>query len=267
MAKNYQWKTDAEILSGGYPNEDTGILNGSTDWHTTSSLSGSSSAEYYYRDSASSTNSNSSRVVVEISESWVASFSSSNYLTITLTTTINSIYRDDIQGSPGAGGSPYRNIHIRREAGGTVLWSTSNDDITTAHTILGSPITLQDYSFTLAPGENLSRGSIYFRNNVAGHDDDQIPNIYTDVLWLGTNFKNILPKDYRPGATLDTGTSIWKSHNRTNGACHVLSNINNMTWQECRTTDGDSGGQGNPPLILHSADANSWYNQKKLGKE
>lgn len=72
--------------------------------------------------------------------------------------------------------------------------------------------------------------------------------------------------DYRPGATLDTDTSIWKSHNRINGACHVLSNVGDMTWQECRTLGGDSGAQGNPPLILHSTNANSWYNQKKLGK-
>lgn len=72
--------------------------------------------------------------------------------------------------------------------------------------------------------------------------------------------------DYRPGATLDTDTSIWKSHNRTNGACHVLSDVENITWQECRTVGGDASAQGDPPLILHAANANSWYNQKKLGK-
>lgn len=72
--------------------------------------------------------------------------------------------------------------------------------------------------------------------------------------------------DYRPGATLDTNTSVWKSHNRINGACHVLSDASNLTWQECRTLGGDASGQGNPPLILHAANANSWYNQKKLGK-
>ena len=73
--------------------------------------------------------------------------------------------------------------------------------------------------------------------------------------------------DYRPGASLDTNTSVWKSHNRANGACHVLSNTSNMTWQECRTVGGDSGAQGNPPLMLHAADANSWYNQRRIGKE
>lgn len=73
--------------------------------------------------------------------------------------------------------------------------------------------------------------------------------------------------DYRPGAVLDTDTSIWQSHNRINGACHVLSDTSNMTWKEMRTVGGDVGAQGNPPLILHSADANSWYNQKRLGRE
>lgn len=264
MAKNYQWKTDASILSGGYPGEATGIINGSTDWNTTSALSGSSSAEYYYRDSDYSSNANSSRVVVNIQESWTVSISVKNYLTITLNTVISGIRRDDIVGSPGVG---TRNIFIRREDGGPILWSTSNDPIATAHTILSAPITLDSYTFTLAPGENLSRGSVFFRNNVSGYDDTPVPSMYVDLFWLGTHFRNILPKDYRPGATLDTSTSIWNSHNRTNGACHILSNINNMTWLECRTQGGAEGEKGNPPLILTAANANSWRNQKLLGKQ
>ena len=263
MAKQYRWKTDANIISGGYDHEETGIINGSTDWHTTDAASGSSSAQYYFRDSDSGTNSNSSRVIVDISETWTASIDSRNYLTITLQTTINSIVRDDIRGTPGTAG---RSMTARRQDGGAVIWSIQNDPINYAHTLLGTPIVLDSYSFTLAPGENLSRGSVFFRSNLYGHDSDPTPSIYVDLMWLGTNFQNILPKDYRPGAALDTNTSIWKSHNRTNGACHILSNTGNMTWTECRTTDGGTG-QGNPPLILHAADANSWYNQQKLGKE
>lgn len=83
------------------------------------------------------------------------------------------------------------------------------------------------------------------------------PNVTLYAVWR---------MDYRPGATLDTNTSIWKSHNRTNGACHVLSNVSNITWQECRTIGGEVDAQGNPPLILHAANANSWYNQKRIGK-
>ena len=72
--------------------------------------------------------------------------------------------------------------------------------------------------------------------------------------------------DYRPGATLDTNTNVWKSHNRTNGACHILPNTSGTNWHECRTLGGDASAQGNPPLILHAANANSWYNQKRIGK-
>lgn len=73
--------------------------------------------------------------------------------------------------------------------------------------------------------------------------------------------------DYRPGATLDTNTGVWKSHNRINGACHVLSDVDNIAWQECRTVGGDVSAQGNPPLILRAANANSWYNQRRIGAE
>lgn len=263
MAKNYQWRTNAEIISGGYAGEETGVIPPDTGWRTTSETSGSSQAEYYFRDSDTGQNENSSRVVVSISETWTASISSRNYLTVTLRTTITGIRRDDLRGTVGTMGVG-RDMFLRREDGGPVLWSIDNDPISTAHTLLGSPLVLDEYTFTLAPGENLSRGSVYFRSNTDGHSSDVPPSIYVDMMWLGTEFKNILPKDYRPGTSLDTNTSIWKSHNRTNGACHVL---NGSTWQECRTVDGDSGGQGNPPLILHAANNSSWYNQKRLGKE
>lgn len=267
MAKNYQWKTDAIIISGGYPGEETGITpSGSTDWHTTDVLSGNTAVGYFFRDSASSTNSNSSRVVIDATESWTASISSTNVLTISITTTINSIYRDDVRGNPGTGGSQYRDMYLRRSADSQVLWSITNDDITTAHTILGSPLSLGTYTFTIEPGGDFSKSSIYFRNNVAGHGSDPVPSIYVDEMWVGTSFRNILPKDFRPGATLNSNTSIWWSHNRTNGACHVLSSTSPVTWQECRTV-GDGTDQGNPPLILHAANANSWYNQKLLGKQ
>lgn len=74
---------------------------------------------------------------------------------------------------------------------------------------------------------------------------------------------------YRPGATLSTagGNNVWYSHEKTNGACHILSDVSNNTWKELRTIDGASGGQGDPPLILHAANSSSWYNQKRLGKE
>lgn len=93
-------------------------------------------------------------------------------------------------------------------------------------------------------------------------------NSSTDYSWLQHEvWASWFDLDYRPGATLDTDTDIWKSHNRANGACHVLSNVDDMTWQECRTVGGEASSQGNPPLILHASNANSWYNQKLLGKQ
>lgn len=266
MAKNYQWRTNSLIISGGYDDEETGVDPPDTGWRTTDVLSGSSDAEYYFRDSDIGLNSDSSRVVVSIEESWTASINSRNYLTITLQTSITKIERDDLRGSVGSMGIG-RDMYIRREENGPIIWQILNDPINTAHTILDSPIILDDYTFTLAPGQNLSRGSIYFRSNTQGHGGDTTPSVYVDLMWLGTEFKNILPKDYRPGATLNTNNNVWKSHNRANGACHILSNINNMTWKELRTLDGTEGGRGNPPLILTAANANSWRNQKKLGQE
>lgn len=263
MAKNYQWRTSSDIISGGYIGEETGVIPPDTGWRTTDVLYGSTDAEYYFRDSDTGENANSSRVVVSISEEWTASIDSRNYLSITLKTKITGIRRDDLRGTVGTM-SAGRDMYIRRENGGPIIWQVLNDPISTAHTILSSQITLDDYTFTLAPGQNLSRGSIYFRSNTQGHGGDIPPSVYVDLMWLGTEFKNILPNDYRPGATLNTNTSIWVSHNRTNGACHIL---DNSTWKECRTLDGDSDGKGNPPLILTAADANSWRNQKKLGKE
>ena len=97
-------------------------------------------------------------------------------------------------------------------------------------------------------------------NQTIGYDS------YDDI-WFGVLFMNDLPKDYRPGATLDTNTSVWKSHNRDNGACHILPNTTGTGWLECRTVGGDEGEKGNPPLILTAANANSWRNQKLLGKQ
>lgn len=92
-------------------------------------------------------------------------------------------------------------------------------------------------------------------------------NNSTDYSWLQHQvWASWFDLDYRPGATLDTDTSVWKSHNRTDGACHILPNTTGTNWHECRTIGGESSLQGNPPLILHAADANSWYNQKRIGK-
>lgn len=255
MAKQYNWRTSSQIISGGYPGEGVGVIPPDTGWRTTSATSGSTSAEYYFHDSDVMNDANSTRVVVGITEAWTAVISDQNYLTITLTTTITGIRRDQKQGNPGSG---TRNMFIRREAGGPVLWSISNDPIYTNHTLLVNPISLGTYTFTLAPGQNLSRGSVYFRNNVYGHDSDPVPSIYVDEMWLGTEFKNPLPKDYIPGKIWDT--SDWLSHNRvTNGHAKLY---NGSAWgSDMKTTDGGVGSD-NPPYIRHDTGKK---NMRKIG--
>lgn len=267
MRRQYQWRTASEIISGGYPGEEYGVLGGTPDWQTTDVMSGSTTAQYYFRDSYTSDNNNSSRVVVTITESWTAEIDQQNYLTVKLTTTVDSIVRDSIRGNPG---NVLRNMYIRREAGGQVLWSATNDSIATAHTIMGTPLALGEYQFTLTPGEYTSRGSIYFTNLVPGHESDPLPSRYVDEMWLGTNFLNPLPKDYRPGATLKADNEygpaeniIWVSNNDKNSGCHILSDVDNMTWKEMRTRAGRDKA---PSILTADDDPDSWYNQQELGK-
>lgn len=259
MAKVYKWKADTTYQStttlsyGVYPTAHTG-------WQTQEPGAQSGSWQYWYRDAnvqvgGAFSDANSSRVVVSLTESWNASIDSRNNLTISIDTTITSIIRDDLTGSNQ--NTPAREIKIYRDPSSSPILSLTDDQLASAHTIFSGPLSLDTFSFTLAPGESLQRSSLYLHNKTVGYDS------YDDI-WFGVLFMNDLPRDYRPGTSLDTNTSIWKSHNRTNGACHVL---NGSTWQECRTLDGDSGGQGNPPLMLRQANANSWYNQRLLGKQ
>ena len=258
MAKVYNWRLSSSIISGGYTGEETGVIPPDTGWRTTDVMSGSSSAEYYYRDSDTGDNNNSSRVVVGITESWTASIDNRNNLSVTLTTQITSIRRDDIRGTPGSAG---RNIRIRREDGGTLLAEFLNDNIAVAHTIMSNPLTLDSYTFALAPGQNLSRGSVYFRNNTVGHDGAVPPDPFLDLMWMGTEFRNPLPKDYIPGKVWNG--SDWMSHNRdTNG--HAKQYNGSVWGDDMRTVDGGSSS-GNPPEIWHSS--SSRKNMRRVGQE
>lgn len=260
MAKQYKWKADTTYQS------DTSLSYGviptsHTGWQSATAGSQSGTWEYWFRDANVGppwTDANSSRVVVHTTESWTAEITSRNYLNITINSVINSVRRDDVQGSNTD--TPGRTINIYREQGGSPVLSLTDAQLATSHVLYQGPLTLDSYSFTLAPGESLQRSSLYLHNQTIGMTS------YDDI-WFGVLFLNDLPKDYRPGATLNTNNSVWVSHNRTNGACHVLPNTTGTNWHECRTVGGDEGGQGNPPLILHAANASSWYNQKLLGKQ
>lgn len=256
MPKQYQWRTAMLIYSGGYPGEDANVDPEDTGWRTTDVMSGSSSAKYYYRDSDAGTNDISSKVTIDITESWTASINNRNQLTIVVSTTINSIVRDDIRGNiPST--TLGRNIFIRREEGGANIWTASNDPIYYAHTILGSPLDLGTQTFVLEPGGGNTKSSIYIRNNTVGHDYDPIPSGFVDAMGAGTEFMNILPADYRPGKILNN-SSAWLSHNRSGGAANIRGNNG---WIEMRTVGGGEYSD-NSPFIRHTS---GWKNMREIG--
>lgn len=284
MAKEYEWSAALTVDSGGYSGELIGIykdgqrlyegavypdqtpMTVGTGWTRTSNLTGTGTYTYVYRDSDTGQNDHSMKVEVTVRDDWQVSINGRNYMDVTVHTVIISVWRTDGGGAVNAN----RHLWARREASGANYFdfidngSTVHDILKAAYPDVQNPqIDMGTYTFTLAPGENATRATVYWRNTTVGYENLPIPNIYTDILGVGVHFRNILPKDYRPGTSLDTNTGVWKSHNRENGACHVLKN---GVWQECRTVGGDEGGQGNPPLMLRSPNANSWYNQRLLGK-
>lgn len=266
MAKVYNWRADLNFATG-----EPGLLShgvtpsAQENWQTANAGSSMSPGQYtyWYRDSNTAWSGEfqdilSSRVALKVTQTWTASVDSRNNLTIVIQTVVDSIDRDDIRAPSGYSdtNTPGRDITLYKKDG-TVIFSTTDNLVATAHNLSGT-INVGSETFTIAPGDiGVVGTSLYLHNQTVGGTS------YDDI-WLGIQFRNPLPKDYRPGATLDTNTSIWKSHNRTNGACHVRTNSG---WQECRTQGGSEGERGNPPLILTAANANSWRNQKLLGKQ
>lgn len=248
-------KNDMGLISGGYPGEAIGIDEGTYAEWTPCPDSGTAVSYYYYTDSNVPNNENSSRVTFKITDDWNASVDGSGNLTVRVRTTVNSIVRGNIRGNPNLGSTATRGIDIKRDAGSSPVWSVRNNSIATAAT-LATNITVSEYTFTIAPGRELSRGTLYIKNFVTGHEGDPVPSQYIDELWGGVAFKNSTPPDYRPGATWDGST--WQSHNRSNGACHMY---NGSNYIEMRTANG-AVGTDNPPYIRHS---DNYKNQRKVG--
>lgn len=255
MAVGLQYKENLSIISGGYPGEGVGSNGLVQDWTDTSGDSGSSTVTYYYHDSAQTSDSNSTLIEVNVTDSWSAQRLSDNTYRVTVNTTINSIVRTRI-GNPSAFST---SIVVKQWAGGSVAWQTSGcDDATTSHTI-ATNINVGTHVIDLPPEDPGSeRGTLYYRSNACGHEGDAPPSQYIDEFWMGINFRNTLPKDYRPGDTWGGGT--WLSHNRNGGWAGIW---NGSNFAEMRTADGPTG-TGNPPLIKHS---DAWHNQRKIGQE
>lgn len=273
MPKQYKWKTTFAYQNALDPNFHLSYgaePNTYSSWQTDDiGNAGSNTTTYYYRDSNTMYSGQwvdaiSSRVNYLVTQTWTTSVDTRNYLTVSIHTIVNSVDRVDSVG--GDQNTPGRNINVYKEQGGAAYISVTDNLVATNHNISG-PVDLGTYTFTLAPGQNATKSTLYIHNQTVGSGS------YDDI-WAGVQFMNPLPADYRPGATLKSDNpyypgdqgGVWWSHNRSNGACHVLSDTDPVTWQECRTINGDIGGQGNPPLILHQSDANSWYNQQLLGK-
>lgn len=257
MAKKYQHRAQTEIISGGYVGEETGVIPVDSTWHTTTDTTGSATHTYYYRDSNSGENANSSRVDVTIRDDWSVSIDNRNYMTVTVKSYITSITRGSIIGNPCRTYSSTRHIRIYREAGGAVLAEFTNDPINTYHTISGSTITLAEYNFTLAPGEEASRGTVYFSNYTTGYEHFPPPTPYADIMWVGMSFKNILPKDYRPGR-VRANDGRWYSHNRDAGRADVYTGSG---MQEMRTISGAEASD-NPPFQRHPS---GYKNMRQIG--
>lgn len=257
--KNYQYRAQLLIVQGGYPGETTGVTPADDSWHTTTEETGTATHTYYYNDSTCASNANSSRVSVSVTDTWTASIDEHNNLTIVVSTVINSIVRAAYQGDPNScANNIVSDIIIRRYSGGPIIARYNNQNFAN-YTTVASNIDLGTYTFVLAPGQNANTSTVHYTND-AHYSDGSQGSLYDDVMRMGMSFKNILPADYRPGATLDS-SSVWQSHERTGGKAHILTS--GGTWSEMRTVDGLTAA-GNPPSIRYT---DEWMNQRKLGKE
>ena len=258
MSKNYQYRAQFVIVEGGYPGETTGVSPADDSWHTTDVATGSATHDYYYNDSTCASNANSSRTTVRITDSWTVDIDEHNNMNVTVHTVIDSISRAAYQGNPNSCASNIvTDIIIRRYSGGSILARYNNQNFTTYGTV-ASNIDLGTYTFTLAPGQDANRSTVHYTNDAHFTGGGQ-EGLYDDVFRMGITFKNILPADYRPGATLDS-SSVWQSHERTGGKAHILTS--GGTWKEMRTVDGLTASD-NPPSIYTT----KWMNQRKMGKE
>lgn len=215
-------------------------------WQTTTEPTGSRTYSFWWWDSNNwDFNNGYSRVVMSLTQSWEVSFDKRNNMAVTITTRINSIVRDSMNGSFTP--NPGRDIQLYRAVGQPLLFRVIDQPINNNHPISG-PIELGTQTFTIAPEQGNEVHSIYVHNQTIGYD------IYDDI-GLGISFKNILPADYRPGERKVGGS--WKSLDRDGGVCDRIG------YGEMRTVHGGVD-TNDPPTRKQS---NLWYNQRKIGEE
>ena len=193
---------------------------------------------------------------MNITDTWTASVDEHNKLYINVHSVINSIVRSAYQGDPNAcANNILVDIIISRIQGGATIARYNNLNFATYGTI-ASNIDCGSYTMALDPGQSATRTPLLYTND-AHYTGGGQEGLYDDIMRMGLTFKNILPADYRPGATLN---SVWLSHERTGGKAHILTS--GGTWKEMRTVDGLTASD-NPPSIYTT----KWMNQRKIGKE
>lgn len=259
MAKNFKWRTTfiyKNSLDPNYHLSYGATPNTYDTWQTAEiGSSGSNTTTYFYRDSNTMyagewVDTISSRVAYNVTQSWTTSVDSRNNLTVSVTTVVNSVVRDDIRGNDQ--NTPGRNINVYREDGGSAYISTTDNLVATAHTISGS-VSLGTYTFTLAPGQDLTRNTLYIHNQTVGSSS-------FDDIWAGVQFQNPLPAETIPGAVYD-GSSKWLSHNRAGGDLRIW---NGSRWTDNLANIDGGSGVGDPPSLYHDS---KWYNQRTFGFE
>lgn len=259
MAKNFKWRTTfiyKNSLDPNYHLSYGATPNTYDTWQTAEiGSSGSNTTTYFYRDSNTMyagewVDAISSRVAYSVTQSWTTSVDSRNNLTVSVTTVVNSVVRNDIRGNDQ--NTPGRNINVYREDGGSAYISTTDNLVATEHTISGS-VSLGTYTFTLAPGQDLTRNTLYIHNQTVGSSS-------FDDIWAGVQFQNPLPAETIPGAVYD-GSSKWLSHNRAGGDLRIW---NGSRWTDNLANIDGGSGVGDPPSLYHDS---KWYNQRTFGFE
>lgn len=257
MAKYYQWRTTFDYQNERDPINQLsyGVSpNDQMNWQTANAgVGGSGTWTYWYRDSNTTyagyfVDSLSSRAAYNVTQTWTSSIDSRNNLTISITTVINSIVRDDIRGSDQ--NTPGRNITVYKENGGSPIISVTDNQVATAHTISGS-VNFGTYTFTLAPGENLTKNTLFIHNQVVG-------GASFDNIWAGVQFLNPLPAETIPHAIRGSSSS-WLSHNRTNGDLRMW---NGSRWTDNLANTGGGEDYGDPPSVYKN---NKWLNARTFG--
>nr|DAS05642.1 MAG TPA: hypothetical protein [Caudoviricetes sp.] len=191
MYRGLQVKNLTQIISGGYRGEYVGFTGGGLESWTRAGLNSSTTNTYYYTDSDSGNNNNSSRVYVKVRDDWQATVNQSDdTITVKVTTYLVEVSRGNIVGFPG---TATRVMKAFSDKGGALAWTASgspNANVTYLNE--NNQVKLSERTFTLAPGEETGKGTIYYKNFFEGHENDVLPSIYVDEMWIGTQFRNTL---------------------------------------------------------------------------